>query len=157
LAQVLAAQGRVDEAIPLYEHTMRTLPPTPESAAVIVELADLYAMRGRIDDAGRHYMMATQIDDRCAEAFDGLAWLLATRRGASQARDALRHARRACDLTGRDNAGMLNTLAIAQAINGHKDEAMATFERALELAGERNDQALATFTRMNMEHVRSMP
>jgi 4-amino-4-deoxy-L-arabinose transferase-like glycosyltransferase/Flp pilus assembly protein TadD len=153
LAQSLAAQGRVDEAIPVFEQAMQHLPPTPDSAPVIVQLADLYAMRGRIDDAGQHYLMATQIDPARAEAFDGLAWLLATRRGSSQAPEALRHAQRACELTQRQNPGMLNTLAVALAVNGRKEQARQTLEAALALAQEQHDDAMATFTRMNMQRM----
>ena len=71
-----------------------------------------------------------------ADACNSLAWLLATHppaQGGDPAR-AVALAQRACEFTGNRWAGYLDTLAAAYAAAGRFGEAIATAEKAVELA-----------------------
>jgi len=73
-----------------------------------------------------------------AEALDGLSWILATaaspdsRNGA----EAVRMAERACELTARQDAAKLKTLAAAYAEAGRFPEALAAAQKAKILAAD---------------------
>ena len=67
---------------------------------------------------------------------NNLAWILATHEDA-QIRDgaeALRLARRACELTRHELPGHLDTLAAAYGEAGQFDQAVKTIEKAIQLA-----------------------
>ena len=76
---------------------------------------------------------------------NNVAWFLAfdPPAGASPA-DALRLARRAFELAGDANPGVLDTLALAHAANGQFDEAIRWAEKAQALARARGDSGLAS-------------
>ena len=94
---------------------------------------------------------ATQGFDRAneIEACNNRAWLLATSPNAS-IRDgaaAIELARRANQLSENTQPGVLDTLAAAYAEAGRFPEALATARKALGLAKQQNDQALADVLR----------
>jgi spermidine synthase len=71
-----------------------------------------------------------------ADAYNNLAWLLATHapaQGGNAAR-AVALAQRACELAGNSRAGYLDTLAVAYAAAGRFREAIATAQKAIDLA-----------------------
>ena len=70
------------------------------------------------------------------EAQNGLAWQLATL-GPAEGGDPVRAvalAQRACELTSNSDATCLDTLAVAYAAAGRFNDAIATAQKAIELA-----------------------
>jgi spermidine synthase len=84
----------------------------------------------------QHYRRAVLCRDDYVAAHNNLAWILAT--DASEhvrdPDDALLHARRAVELTNEQNFAVLDTLATAYAAAGDFEKAVATADRALQLA-----------------------
>ena len=80
-----------------------------------------------------------------AKAHNSLAWLQATcpAAGLRNGAQAIEHAQRADQLCGGRQPDLLDTLAAAYAEAGRFPEASATAHKALELARQQNNQALA--------------
>ena len=99
-------------------------------------LATQLVRHGQDREAVVHFQRALAARPAWPEAMGELAWVLATaddqriRNGA----EAVRLARRACQLAGKDRADLLDALAAALAEVGHFDEAAATAEKARDLA-----------------------
>ena len=114
--------------------------PTPKIHA---DIAEIETREGKSGDAVNHYRAALKLNPDSPEILNNLAWLLATCPQA-KIRDgnlAVKYSQRACELTRFDNTMLLGTLAAAQAEAGKFDEAVATAQRACDLAvknGETN-------------------
>ena len=108
-------------------------------------LANLLADRGRMDEAITHYQKVLEIDPRNVNGKIGLAWLLATHSDGSfrNATRAIELARQADELTDGKNPAVGDALAAAYAAAGRFPEALAAGRKALELAWQQNNQALA--------------
>jgi tetratricopeptide (TPR) repeat protein len=141
-AEVHLARGDLDGALDDLERALEQAEPSA-CAALEARLARLHLERGQLaqdqgemDEALDCYRQAVEHELGLAEAHDALAWLLATcpdesvRDGA----EAVRCARRACELTGESNASYLDTLAAACATAGDFGQAVQWAERAVELA-----------------------
>jgi len=143
--QFAAAEEQVKEALRL----------KPDDAPAHAQLALVLAATGRATEALPHYREALRLKPDFLEAANNLAWLLAThpddklRDGA----EAVRLAERACALTRWQTPAYVGTLAAAYAEAGRFTEAIATGERARELAlrqgqselAARNEQLLALY------------
>jgi len=131
-AAILARTGSIDQAILHFAAAVR-LQPTPQRH---YNLATLLARRTRDREAVVHYRQAMAMRSAWPEAMAGLAWTLATsnddrlRNGA----EAIRLAKRACELTGYKQAGAVDALAAAQAEVGEFLLATGTARRARKLA-----------------------
>ena len=133
LGAALIRLGRVPEAIEHYEQVLRM---KPDSAEAHNNLASALAQDGRVREAAERYERALRLKPDYAEARNNLAWLLATRapaEGGDPVR-AVTLAQRACELTGNRAAPYLDTLAVAYAATGHFADAIATAQKAIELA-----------------------
>jgi len=133
LALALLAMGNSEEAA---RHLESVLQFKPDSAEVHHRLAEALARTGRVPEAIAHYDQALRIKPDFAEAYNNLAWLLGTHTPA-EGGDAVRAvdvAQRACELTGNRRAGYLDTLAAAYAAAGQFREAVATAQKAIDLA-----------------------
>ena len=89
-----------------------------------------------MQEAMQHWEQALRSKPDYAETENNLAWLLATLAsadGGDPAR-AVTLAERACELTDNRVAGYLDTLAAAYAAAGRFNEAIATAQKAIELA-----------------------
>ena len=80
LAALEAQSGDVDEALILYEDTVRLLPSDPDTVG---ELADLYQNTGRIDESERMYLATLALRPTDVDAIKGYAHLLKHHRGQS--------------------------------------------------------------------------
>jgi spermidine synthase len=99
-------------------------------------LAFALMQQGRIEEATQHYEQALRLKPDYPEAQNGLARLLAML-GPAEGGDPIRAvtlAERACELTGNSNANFLDTLAVAYAAAGRFNDAIATAQKAIELA-----------------------
>lgn len=133
LGFALARLGRVKEAIEQYRHALRL---EPDLAETHFNLGVALEQIGRIPEAIEHYDQAVRFRPGYTEAENNLAWLLATlplAEGGNPAR-ALALARHTCELTRNRVAPYLDTLAAAYAAVGRFNDAIATAERAVELA-----------------------
>ena len=133
LGAVLAQAGEFEEAIVHYEQALKA---RPGFADAHDNLGLALAHVGRVGDAIRHFEQALLINPDSAETQNNLAWLLATLppvEGGDPVR-AVALAQRACELTGNRVVPDLDTLAAAYAAAGRFNEAVATAQKAIELA-----------------------
>jgi tetratricopeptide (TPR) repeat protein len=137
LANVLAGQGRMDEAITHYE---RTLALRPGAAAAHNNLGTALMARGEMDEARRHCEEALRLKPDYAEAHNNLGSVLAR---SGRREEGIRQYEEALRLKP-DYPEARNNLGVSLGVLGRRDEAAAQFEKAL---GERPDfvDALVNF------------
>jgi tetratricopeptide (TPR) repeat protein len=102
-------------------------------------------MQGNLKEAAANYEQAVKMNPDWPIALNDLAWIRAT---APQAElrnglEAVRLAERACELSGGKEARFLGTLDAAYAEAGRFAEAIATAEKARELALAAGDKGIA--------------
>ncbi len=150
LARALAASGEPTLAAAEYR---RALELDPLDAEVHSTLGALLAAEHRIEDAVTHFRSALAIDRNLQSALIDLAWILATSDNAA-VRDpaaAVGLAERAATLTRAENAGVLDTLAVAYAAAGQLERAIATAESAERLARQSGQADLAARVRQRLD------
>ncbi|MGD1021060.1 MAG: tetratricopeptide repeat protein [Verrucomicrobiia bacterium] len=133
LGKAFLQEGRLREAIVHLEQTIRI---KPDYAAAHYNLGNALARTGKIEEAIAHFEQALRIKPDYADVQNDLAWLLATR-GPSEGGDPVRAvtlAERACAQTGNSAFPYLDTLAAAYAAAGRFQEAVATAQKAIDLA-----------------------
>jgi protein O-mannosyl-transferase len=142
-------QGRLDEAIAHYQKALAII---PDDADVHDHLGNALIQQGRVAEALSHYQKALAVVPDNPDVQNKLAWLLATDPRASlrNGNQAVELARKANQLTGGDNPVILCTLAAACAEAGRFPEAVATAQRALQLAEAQSNQALADDLRLEL-------
>ncbi len=141
LGLALLQKGRVDEAI---THFKRAVELHLDSAAAHYNLGSALFQKGLVDEAITCFQKALELQPNNPNTLNQLAWLLATCPDASirNAPEAIQLAQQADQLVGGQNLVILRTLAAAYAGNGQFPEAVATAQRALQLATAQNDAAL---------------
>jgi tetratricopeptide (TPR) repeat protein len=137
----LAAQRRFAAAA---EHFAAALKIDPQYAVAHWNMALALIATDKPAEARAHLNEAIRLKPRYVSALNDLAWLLATCPDGNlrNAREALRLAKRATDLTDRADAGILETLAAAYAEGGRFSEASRTVEEAIQLCGAANQKEL---------------
>ncbi len=142
LGNALLQRGGVDEAIAQYQKALQI---KPEYLEAHNNLGFALLQKGSVDEAITHFQKALQINPDYAEAQKNLAWVLATCPQASlrNGNKAVELAERANQLTKGVNPVVLVTLAAAYAEAGRFPEAVATAQRALQLAETHSAPALA--------------
>ena len=141
LGNALLRKGSVDEAITHYQMALQL---DPDYAEAHVNLGNILCQRGRSDEAITHWQKALQIKPDSLDVLNNLAWLLATCPDA-HIRDgvqAVKYARRACELTHYGVTRLVGTLAAACAEAGRFDDAIAAAEKACALASAAGEQDL---------------
>ena len=133
LALALNQKQQWSEAAVLFAKTISASTTDPKAH---YEFAAALAHVQKSREAISEYAAALLIQPDYPEALDGLAWILSTnpqtniRNGA----EAVKIARRACELTGNQNLEKLKTLAAAYAEIGEFNTAMQALQSALKLA-----------------------
>ena len=154
LGTTLAAKGQLDKAIENYRHALRV---NPNSAETHFRLGMTLDEAGRPREATVEYREALRLDSNHAGALNNLAWILAAspfddlRNGA----EAVSLAEQACDLTHYGKPMFIGTLADAYAEAGRFPEAVATAEKAEQLATEAGLTAVAAKNRQLLELYRA--
>jgi tetratricopeptide (TPR) repeat protein len=141
-ALALQGLGRVAEATEEFNQVLRF---NPGAINALFGLGNSFLARRRFTEAIQCYRQLLTIQPDTVPALNRLAWLLATHKDDSvrQGADALRFATRACQLTANNDPLSLNSLAAAYAEIGQFDQAVATAQRALDLATASGQTSLA--------------
>jgi tetratricopeptide (TPR) repeat protein len=133
LGLTLIGIGRLQEGMEHFEDSLRIV---PNYATAHAGLGIALERAGRVQDAMGHYEQALRIRPDLLDTQNNLAWLLATltpAEGGDPSR-ALALAQRACALKHYGDAGYLDTLAAAYAASGRFAAAVATAQKAIDLA-----------------------
>jgi Flp pilus assembly protein TadD len=142
LGRALLAGNHPDEAADEFRAILRAVPRDFEAHNW---LAQTMMLRHKTTDAVAEYHASLALQANQPEALNNLAWVLATdphpeiRRGA----EAVQLASRACLLTRNQEPALLGTLAAALAESGDFDKAVATGQKAHDLAQAQGRTPLA--------------
>jgi tetratricopeptide (TPR) repeat protein len=153
LADLLEKQGHPAAAKNEYEELLAL---DPDNFSTHMSLANLFAQEGRLDDCLFQLNETIRLNPDCIEGLNNLAWELATDPRAS-ARDgprAVTLAQHACELTKYDKTVYIGTLAAAYAEAGRFDDAIATAQRACDLAATNGETALQQKNQALLEQYR---
>jgi tetratricopeptide (TPR) repeat protein len=140
LGTALVSLGKLEQAI---DHFQQVLKFKPDYIDAHNNLGVVLGEIGEFEQAVEHYKQALQLNPDYASAHNNLAWVLATvdDDNVCDPAEAVRFAKRACELTNYSNPDFLDTLAIAYAAVGDFSKAIETAVRAIQLAGD--NEALA--------------
>ena len=139
LGAVLAQAGRFPEAIEQLEQVLRI---TPNDVEVHCNLGNALVVSGRPREAIQHYEQALHIEPDYPAAQNNLARLLATlapAEGGDPVR-AVALAQRLCERTSNRVAAYLDTLGLAYASVGRFNDAIASAQKAIQLARSTGQQ-----------------
>ncbi|MCD6365049.1 MAG: tetratricopeptide repeat protein [Planctomycetes bacterium] len=133
LGRALELKKQPVEAIKQYRKALRN---KHDFANAHTRLGGLLAMQGKIEEAMRHFREAIALNDTDPGTLAGAAWVLATYGDFSEIQkyEALRYAKRACELTKKPRHRFLDALAAAYARAGQFPAAIKTAETALKIA-----------------------
>ena len=154
---VQTLQGKTDEAIASYTEALRLNAANVEArdnlGSALATRASMLARRDRIDEAIGHYRRALQLNADLPAALVDLAWILATsdRHDVRAPDEAVRLAEHAAQVTKRQDALVLDTLAVAYFSADRLDRAISTAQAALELASTSGRDQLAADIRRRLE------
>jgi tetratricopeptide (TPR) repeat protein len=154
LASLLAKEGQFAAAEEEYQSLLAE---EPAEYLDHLGLAGLLAAQGRTDESLVQLNETVRLNPDCVEALNNLAWALATSPRA-EIRDgprAVSLARHACELTQFRKTLFLGTLAAAQAEAGNFDAAVATAQKACELAVENGETNLLQKNQELLERYRA--
>lgn len=148
-ALALEGLGRPHEAVTALQAALRIEP----DADTRVELAGLLRRLGDFREAITQLRLAVTAKPDGAEALNNLAWILATAADPNlrNGPEAVQLAERACQLTGEKDAPMVATRAAAYAEAERFPEAVASAEKAIELANANGNEQ---FARINQQLLR---
>ena len=113
-------------------------------AGALSRVAGLFSAQGRTDESLAQLNATVQLNPDCIEALNNLAWALATspRAEIRDGQRAIQLAQHACELTQFRQTIFLGTLAAAQAEAGKFEDAIATAQRACDLAAKNGETNL---------------
>ena len=133
LGYTLGLQDKFDEAV---IHLKNTIELDPDYASAYLVLGQILSQQGRMNEAAENFRQVLRLEPDHIEILNALAWMLTVHKSADfhDPNEAIGLAERACELTGYEQPAVLDTLACAYAASGRFSEAIATAEKALELA-----------------------
>ena len=117
----------------------------PGQADLHMDLAHCLALAGRPDEAVGELREAIRLQPRASAPMAMAAMILATNPNvaARNSSEAIRLARRADELTGGSDSGVLEILAASYAAGGRFEDAVAAERKALDLVSAQGDGQLA--------------
>jgi tetratricopeptide (TPR) repeat protein len=136
-------------AVDCFQHALAQ---DPSVAEIHYKLANALALSGRPAAAIAEYSKTLELRPNLDEAANNLAWLLATcsDRSLRDGARAVTLARQASEHSHDQNPIILGTLAAAYAETGQRTEAMATVQRARQLAAAQDNPALVRMLESQM-------
>jgi tetratricopeptide (TPR) repeat protein len=154
LGKAYLAEHQTDLATSAFEKALRLYRDDPEAE---MGLAMLCGEAGQNAEAMVHYRRVIEIEPNSENALNNLAWLLATTPDARlrNGPEAVRFAERACKLTHDEQAFFIGTLAAAYAEAGKFEQAVATAQRAYDVALAHGQKAVAVNNQHLMESYKS--
>lgn len=142
LSKLLLRRGQRAQAETELRESLRLEPKSPQAQfdLAMIELGDHH-----FDSATKSLRESVRLDPNFFPAVQNLAWLLATapQVSADDANEALQLAQRADEAMKHKDAGVLDTLAAAQATKGQFDRALQIAQEAATLANRSGDTKLA--------------
>jgi tetratricopeptide (TPR) repeat protein len=153
MGRAFQSQSRIDEATGQFYQALRIKPDYPAAHA---ELGNFLSARNRYSEAINHYRLALRSNPDWPAVLNNLAWILATSpiQNKYDTNEAITLAERAAKLTKYQDAAMLDTLAAAYSAGGQSDKAVATGEKALQIASTDPNKQLADQIRRQLEMYR---
>lgn len=154
LGLAFAAAGRLDEAITQYVAALRI---NPGYERAHYNLGVALTAQGKTEQAIQHYREALRLKPGWPRAANKLAWILATHPDPKfrDGQKAIQLASKACELTGNQQPDMMDTLAAAYAEAGQFDKAIATAQKAAELASTANQEPLLEVIQSHLQLYRA--
>jgi tetratricopeptide (TPR) repeat protein len=128
----------------------------PDFAEGQYALGNELAQQQKFTEAVIHLRAAIKAQPRYASALNDLAWILATEPDPNvrDVPEAIRLAKRACELTWNKEPRLLDTLGVAQSEAGKFSEAIRTTEQAVDIAVLVHDERTAARLRRRLEFYR---
>jgi tetratricopeptide (TPR) repeat protein len=157
LGAALLQKGRLDEAISAFQHSLAI---RPDDYGVHNNLGVALFHAGRLDEAAEHILKALELrpgSRQVQKTLAGIAWALAASPDASvrNGPKAVELAEEADRLSGRDDPVLACVLAGAYAEAGRFPEAVATAQRALQMATAQSNSQLATAVQEQLNYYES--
>jgi Flp pilus assembly protein TadD len=142
LGKALLTSGSLQESIDCFTRALAIRPRSPRAE---MELGQALLLQGQFAQAIGHYQTAIKLEPDNGFFLNNLAWLLATCPEAQfrKGNEAVQLAERACQLTGYQQPMLIGTLSAAYAEAGRFDDAIATSEKAYDLAFAQGHESLA--------------
>jgi Tfp pilus assembly protein PilF len=143
LGQLLRMEGQFKASAEQYQAALQS---NQSDIRALVNYAGVLPLLGRPKEAIECLTRALQLEPDSVEALNNLAWILATssepmlRDGAK----AVRCGKRACELSQFKQAAFIGTLGAAYAEAGEFPKAIATAQRAIEVANKTGESELST-------------
>ena len=136
--RVLASQRRPGEALVAFQSSLRLKPDDPIALA---SAASATTSLGDVDQAIELYRRALRINPDLVPALTDLAWILsaAEPRDDARARESIRLAERAAELTAFKDPVVLDALAASYFSNGRVADAVRIAEQAINAAEQNGD------------------
>jgi tetratricopeptide (TPR) repeat protein len=143
LGAAFLQKGQMNEAIAYYQKAVQL---EPRNAEFQSNLGYALFLRGEVREAVAHYQTSLEIQPQNAITCKNLAWILATCPEASvrNGAKAVQLAEQAARLSGSPDPIFIGTLAAAYAEAGRFPEAVATAQRAQQLAVDQSNPGLAS-------------
>ena len=157
LGFVLMSQNKLTEAISFYRKALKL---NPDLSMTHNNLALALRMMDKVEQAAKHFREALRLRPDWAAPLNELAWILATQPNSdlNERKEALNLALRAAELTRRQDSNVLDTLAASYASVGQFDQAVATAQKALELASaSKNIKTVNTISKRLRLYKQSKP
>jgi tetratricopeptide (TPR) repeat protein len=149
LGVVRQKQGKLDEAV---DCLTRAVELSPDLAEAHNNLANIFVLQGRLDEAIGQFHQALRLMPGWFAPMNNLAFLIATHPELKgrDVNEAVRLARRACELTSYRNPLVMGTLAAAYASAGRFTEAIDTAQKAMALADAANEAQIKEAIRFHL-------
>jgi len=142
LGDALLRTGQTGAAIDDFQEALKL---SPESTVLRNNLAFIFLRTGRVSEAVNELQKVLEIQPDNVDACQYLAWVLAASPDASlrDGTKAVELARKANDVSGGKDPGILSTLSAAYANNGQFSDALTTAQQGLKLATAQGDNSTA--------------
>ncbi|SPE54963.1 putative Tetratricopeptide TPR_2 repeat protein [Verrucomicrobia bacterium] len=154
LGVLLTYHGDYAEATRYLEEAVSV---NPEKASLYAQLGSVLDGKGKTEPAIAYYRQSLRLNPDQEKICNDLAWLLATCPDAKlrDGNEAVRLAEHACSLSGYQKTILVGTLAAAYAEAGRFPDAVATAQRAVDLASASGQTELAKRNRELLERYKT--